>query len=661
MCPTAYKQNVDILVAYLGTLRFPLIENKSAITRNIKFFKNENSCISKLSSTKGRVMYFIISATLAKKIIPLIHNETCIEHIYIQKDDNIPQNFALMDGYSKIRGMWSSIEEIMEQAERDIFLMETHPSRWSRTADIFGQLWAQTSSTSIVPDIADDIKRTYEAPIIVTLSNIRPAPFNLFKSDIISYEFSIIEDCYQFINKHGKSSIFLIIIGEDNNVIIDEVQLLVKYDSIHALYVFPINDDSDKQDATISVCEHPKVSGIFYQEKDLLLQIVADICFFRQIPTHIPTMSMLKIEFDLLSTLNEDKKAFLSFQFFIDVLQQLWCAPGVPSDISDCIEKSSTDSSSDLYMNNIQFTLAINRLIKQLDPVTLIKASSHLRLINQHFESSIQKRYPFSITVYHAQLVSDKELQAIQNNNNSLLGIHTFVLASRSCSSIKSICRRAWDNGLIALLMEINIPKTVSLNYLDSDIIIFPLSTVFKIKSTAIAPDQIWHVQMELADSTMDLIKAQLYHTIGEHLTWLTFGNYLSHIEHFDTAEKYFKYLQDTIPPKSRESASIYNNMSLMYLSMNDKDQEAFSCLKKAEELIKLDKAKVSENRTEYTKEHSDNNKQASQYEKLAELYEQQGDDMSACFFYEKALQCTIEPTLRKIFQLKIETLNAKN
>jgi tetratricopeptide (TPR) repeat protein len=548
-------------------------------------------------SIKGQLIYFIISATFAKIVIPLIHNHVCIEHIYIQWDDSIPQNCSWIEVYSKIRGTWSSLREIEEQVKQDRSSIETRPSHWSRTPDIFGELWTQKLSTTIVPAISDDIRQTYALPIIVTLCDIRPTPFHLSKGGIKTYEFSTVEECHQFIKKQETLPIFLIIIG-DHNGIFDKVPLLVQYDSLHALYIFPINNNNDKHYDTISVCESPKISGVFYHEKDLLLQMVADICFFRQMPRHIPKMSVLKMEFDILSTMNENKKAFFSFEFFIDILKQLWCAPGVPSEIFDCIERAGTGLSSDLYMNNMQLTLEIDRLIEQFDSDTFLKACSQLRLINQHLESSVQKIYPFSMTIYRAQLMSGEDLNAIQNKENSLFAIHTFVLASRSFSSTKTICRQACNNGLTAVFFEINIPKKTPLTYLDSDIIIFPLSTVFKIISITKAPDKICHVQVELADSTMDLITEQLYYTSGEHLTWLTFGNYLAHIKKFDAAENYFKYLQ-TILSDSPECASIYNNMSLMYLSMNGKDQEALDYLHKAQNLIESNIAKVSEKRTE--------------------------------------------------------------
>ncbi len=647
------------MVAYLGEHPSAVKENSSINSRKPEIFENEYLCISKLLSIKEEVTYLIISATLAKLVIPLIHNHLCIEHIYIQQDHNGIQSVTWMDGYSKIQGTWASLQEIAEQMERDILSIETYPSSWSRTPDIFGELWTQKLSTTIMPSVSDDMKQRFKLPILVTLCSVQHTLSYLPKEGIETREFSVEEDCYQYIQRQIASSIFLLII-DDYNVISSKVESLVKYDSIHALYVFPVKNNTDKQCETISDYKSPKISGIFYNEKDLLLQMVADICFFRQISTYTPKMSMVKIEFDILSTLNEDKQAFLSFQFFIDVLKQLWCAPDVPSEISNQIKTPGTSLSADLYVNNTQLILKIDRLTNKFDPVSLYEASFYLRLINQQLECSIQKTYPFSITIYRVQLVSDNDLKAMEKNKNNLIAMHTFVLASRSFSSIKSICRRACDNGLTAVLFEINIPKMTPLTYLDSNNVIFPLSTVFKIKSIVTAPDEICHIQMEIANSTMDLINHKLHCTIGERLSWLTFGNYLAHIEKYDIAEAYFNYLRK-IPLKSEESASIYNNIALMYLSIDGKDQETIDFLNKAEELTKSNKVEASGKTTEYTDKHSETNNDVDQYEKLAELHEEEGDYMNARLFYGKAIQYTTDSSLRKLYQLKIETLNINN
>lgn len=50
----------------------------------------------------------------------------------------------------------------------------------------------------------------------------------------------------------------------------------------------------------------------------------------------------------------------------------------------------------------------------------------------------------------------------------------------------------------------------------------------------------------------------------------------------------------------------------------------------------------------------------SDQYERLAELYEQVGNKTYARLFYEKALKYTSDSRLRKLYQLKIESLNVK-
>ena len=43
-------------------------------------------------------------------------------------------------------------------------------------------------------------------------------------------------------------------------------------------------------------------------------------------------------------------------------------------------------------------------------------------------------------------------------------------------------------------------------------------------------------------------------------------------------------------------------------------------------------------------------------YEQLAELHKQQGDNVYAQLFYEKAFRCTTDPALGGLYQLEIES-----
>ena len=73
---------------------------------------------------KQQIVYLIISATLARTVIPLIHDYIWVENIYIHQDHDMIRSITWMDGYPKIRGSWTSFKEIMAQIEQDMALIE---------------------------------------------------------------------------------------------------------------------------------------------------------------------------------------------------------------------------------------------------------------------------------------------------------------------------------------------------------------------------------------------------------------------------------------------------------------------------------------------------------------------------------------------------------
>ena len=659
MYASKLKRTADFQIIYLAKDKTSLKKRNSGITEKIKPFTDECSCMSHILSTTGKMIYFVISATMAKTVIPLIHDYLCVEHIYIETNNNNTENSNWKYSFSKLRGSWPSIEEIWNEVEKDILMIEADSSNWADNTDIFGHLWTQQILTSTTSLTADEINQADEEPIIIILCTIQPIPFRLNNDSIETHVFTVTEDYHRFMNEQKISGVFLVIIDDDDTKF-DDIETLTKYDIVHGVYLFLLNNIYNTEHKLISPYEHIKTNGIFYLEHDLSVQLTEDICFFRQTLTNTPRMSILKIECDILSTLDEKKTTFLSFQFFTAAFKQLCSAPDVPPKISEYIIKNSMDLSSDLYENNIQLTSTIDRIIKQFNPDMLLKASSHFGFINEYLESSLQKICPLSMTIYRAQLVSTKDLKTIQSSKNCLLALHTLVFTSRSYSSTKRICRQATKLGLTTVLFEINIPKGAPLTYLDSDTIAFPISTIFKIVSTAKAPDNIIHIQMELADSSMYIIREQLSNTVGGHITWLTFGNYLARIKQFDAAEKYFNYFLETIPLDTQQRAAIYNNLGAVYLLMDGKREDSSDCLQKARDLIGSNKVKADEREIKHSKRELEVNNEAEQYVKLAEEHEQENDYIYACFFYEKALQFITDPVARNNYQLKIETLNIK-
>jgi tetratricopeptide (TPR) repeat protein len=265
-----------------------------------------------------------------------------------------------------------------------------------------------------------------------------------------------------------------------------------------------------------------------------------------------------------------------------------------------------------------------------------------------------------SLTVYRAQLVSKKDLEIIRENRQALLSIPTFILASRSFRTIANICRRAADNQLTVILFELKLSEGVPRAELDSDMVVFSLGTLFRLVSTESTPDGVCRTQLESADRAMQRIKDQLKLEVGGHLTWLTFGNYLTALKRFDAAKEYYKYLLVVLPSDHPSLGSIYNNMGLMY-SLQKNDQEALKWFEKA---LKFNAKNSSVAIVQ--KESSMEDGSSHQYltidrvtilNKLAEFNYHQRNYVEALNYYRQALEISTDVSLRLFFQAKIEDI----
>jgi tetratricopeptide (TPR) repeat protein len=135
------------------------------------------------------------------------------------------------------------------------------------------------------------------------------------------------------------------------------------------------------------------------------------------------------------------------------------------------------------------------------------------------------------------------------------------------------ICRRGMDNGLIVVLLEIEVSENTTLTKIDSNTFTFRLGSVFRILAVDQMPDGLWHVQLELVDHVINHIKEQLQLDIDVRDTWLTFGNYMVTLKQFDEAKVYYEYLLCNTSTQDSIHSSIYNNIGLMYSAMNNEEE----------------------------------------------------------------------------------------
>ncbi|CAM4971372.1 unnamed protein product [Rotaria socialis] len=640
------KRNINIFV---GSLEVTLPSRTTFENNNIEIvlFEDACDCISDLLSITDKLIYLVLSATLGVSVVPLIHNHRCIEHIYIYQVPDEEESIDWIQDYPKILGSESSIDMIANRIKEDIDLIMKRSSRWSRSKELLAELCSQAKQTSISASINDVLDDNLNTLRIVLLYLGPRQPFHLSHNKIRIDEFRNIEQCIHSIQADNSITVFLIIsMNEIKDV--HHVQSIAELDAVHAIYIVT---DLESYEQIQPLVPYSKLSGIFVLNEDLLEQLTTDICFYRQIRIITPNMNVFKIESNTCAELTEHQINFLRFQLFSTILSQLPTQSTAASD---------TENIDQLRSRLIEANTTISNLFKNFNKSILQISATKLHEINQRIVSLAKNVDSSTVTVYRAQLVSQKDLEMIKTNPNALLTLQTFILASRSFRSIANMCRRAADNQLTVVLFELNLSERASVVDLNSDTVVFNLGTLFRLVSTDPTPDGVWRAQLEFANNAMQYIKNQLQSEIGSRLTWLTFGNYLTAIKQFPTAEEYYQYLLDILPSNHPSLASVYNNIGLMYAAI-DKNQEALESFEKALQLaitplpIVIGQAKTS--KPDLSSSQDSPIEKINILNKIAEISCRQGDYTTARDFYHQALEIADDVQSRKLYKAKIDAL----
>jgi tetratricopeptide (TPR) repeat protein len=288
-----------------------------------------------------------------------------------------------------------------------------------------------------------------------------------------------------------------------------------------------------------------------------------------------------------------------------------------------------------------QGNVKIAQLFKQFNTSILEKSVDQLLEINRQIVSfSDEIKSSSTTTVYRAQLISQKDLAMIKANSNALFAVQAFILASRSLSSIVKICRQATDNQLAVVLLELNLSEKASVMHIpNTDLVVFKLGTLFRLVSTAYAPDNVLHVQLEYANNAMQYIKHRLHRQIRHPLNWLTFGSYLEALKQPSAAEAYYKYLV-TIIPDHPNIAAVCDNMDQILTT----PQEAAEVSIDDPLLEQLPSSDVG-------------TEQIQVLRKMADISYQRQDYKTALDFYRQAMELD-DPQWEQFYQYKIDTLS---
>ena len=448
-----FQRNINVIVASLGVQ----ISIKTTKLSNMEIVPFEDECdfIAKLLAIKDKLIYAVIPATLSDFVAPLIHNHKCIEYVYIYKDADETESLDWIEDYPKIQEHLYSTDELTRKVQDDIESIMQRPSRWSRSKQLLRELCLQKTEQNISIPIDDAQENDLQTCRIVILHlNERPS-FHVTHPTIKINEFDDMNHCIHSIETDTSTTVFLLIATNT----LDNIQSIAELDRVHAIYI--VTNVTFDNNEVQRMSSYSKLSGIFNPDEDFLEQLTTDICFYHRIRIRTPTISMFKLEPNILDKLNKHQVDFLCFQLFSSIL------PHLSSQLTTSSENEISNPDQ-LLSRLIEANLKISHLFQNFNQSTLKESVMKLSEINRNIVSLTKNVESSSVTVYRAQLVTEEDLKMIQNNSNALLAIQTFVLASRSFQSAANICRQAVDNQLTVVLFELKLSERAAVADLDS-------------------------------------------------------------------------------------------------------------------------------------------------------------------------------------------------
>ncbi|CAF1155742.1 unnamed protein product [Adineta ricciae] len=553
------------------------IDRKIFSDYQIEIFNNPFQFISRILSLTDKTVYLIISMNKHRLIIPLIHKHFCVEKIYLYNQQIITDFSSISE---KIDGCYADFNELSNQMINDIKINDNK----FQDKNLFCMLHTQqlTNQYSIISTRKNSLHKQY----VVIFDDETHEISRSYRETISFYQSSNFQECIQFIRDHRQLQILFIL---SNTFIVEEVQSICDSQQTILLYFLKPN---------FSI-HHRKVKGIFNTLEELFVELHKDILFYQEGDFHTSNISIftkINREKPLIIQLNEKQIDFLSFSLFLDILPYIPSLNFTEEDLKNLCEMLFDTQETNIsdYIVQIEQT---NNLIRFIEDPNCSKTINQLHkfnelLIFQHTFFSIYRQVSQSNksvifdSVYMSKIITSEALNSLQSNHCEYIHIGIFILATKSLLTARSIARTMVNNGLIAVLFQIDLVEQINFLDIDNERILFSPNTLFQLKSINKACDDVFYIRIKPVQTEYQLFKEQLHIELDFQLCWLTYGNYLYYFNRFQQGELYFNYLLEKILDENSSRAAISNNLGLLYLNKCDdgNKQEYFD---KAQRILK--------------------------------------------------------------------------
>ncbi len=671
----------DILIACLSFDSSLLSSNSKY---SIESFDDERACIVRLLSMSNKRVYFIVSNSVGEYIIPLIYQHRCIEQIYIHCSDENQRNSPWIPHFQKIRGCWTDSGTLFIAVYDDIQSILSQSSLWSNV-ELIERCHTQTSMNSSKESIVSldmvNVEKYSKSNKQIHIVVLHCHNYILFHTDsqrFELFEFSDVIECVQQLRGIDFESVFFIVSGEVKSMIRD-LKAITMLNKFYAIYFFvPVTDAQELDETIIS---YKNIGKLFDNLEFLLNCLSADIKFYLEQPLYIPILSVFPSQNNTKVKskmgLTEGQEKFAAFHLFVNHFREAptttyrnqylfdRCLTLVENKLDGehalKILKTNKEQIFDWFINVPYLSIVINSFLQGKHPRNLLDIQQVLVAIDPHF-AQVTSTTSSSI-VYRVQFLREQDLEIIKTNINELITFHTYIVATKDLLTARTIARQAANRGLLVIMFQIKVPSQTHVLELGNNRLMFRFGTIFLIQSIDLAPDAVWYAELKHADSDFQSIQERLQLQMGEQLTWLTLGNYLCALNHFDDAKDYFHHLGNALPKDHKALSSIYNNMGLIYTELGD-HEESLKCYNTAIQLLD----NISPN-TDHTTERnsfeilsqSDETKMTVDCrllgDKMEEVHSQQSQREEALKCYRKALELTTDPLMRVRFEQKIKDI----
>jgi hypothetical protein len=597
-------------------------------------------CVSQILSINDKFIYFVISAFAGKYVIPLIHNHRCVEYIYVYTLDNEakPEWLSL---YPKIRGSWNVMQDLEKQLNMDISSNLKQRAFQSITWNsLLSQICLQNLNEELLIQISmkDEPEILLEPVIIAALQCSDLAISHPNQKSVLIQNFDDMTQCMDFILRETRS-VFLIV--SVTCIPLFDFQRFSRFDKLQAIYVW-----SKSLTTSISFFQSSVIHGMFTEVDKLLKCLAEDICFFRQIKLRsfsFVTFKSIDMSQRISSQSNDEQNKFLRVYLLSKILSQM------PEIVNHPV-CSAEDS-----LQNIKYIMRLINMCR------LSASLPDLLYIQRHITNSYKEQFVYPQVVYHADTVSTENLLILRQSCNQIFSNSTYIWATKSLMSARTVSRRIANTGLNAVLYEIETTQRTELfDFHIENYLLFPMGSTFRICSIDQAPDGVWYVKLNYTiEQDLEIIIQQLQYEVEQPLNWLTFGHFLQHLNFVDEAKEYYNFWLRILNVDHPDICSIHHHLGILH-AVNKEDSEAIEHMTTVLQLSRPINNETVSHKSPSSKDEGSYTLPINQgviFGNIADMYDKLREHAKALEFYEKALAITTDQRCRRQFHCKYNIL----